>query len=716
MTLYQALSQQKKSTEPVHRFISGMLGIPLDGERLVEVPNRNAFVYVRLRNNQSEVIQAYNNQVSPAYNLPVLVERMGNRYEVVSVDTQRYENNWASFAPFLPRHGNTHSFDIESGGGGDIVWVYPRQFMPLLVMPSGSAGAANLIVNAYTLKNDDGTWRYVGNTGTQSLNPYIPSSTSGAVMGLVYLDSESGNPQFIINSGTVFSNTITGSSQITPYIPQVTSNTQIPLAAVRLVTGSVLSWDNIYDVRQFVHTESEGGSAGVDTIGIAGMDEGVPVGTGTILNVVGGGATLTRSGTVLNLDVQAGAGGSGLGVMAQDEGVPLGTGTTFNFVGNNVHASISGAVVRVFVTGSSGLTVQDTEGTSVPSVSTIVFTGTATPNVVNEGSGKVLVYITDNGIDIIQPGGATVAGSKDVVFNDSTVVGTGTIAFITHTPKALPEAYGYDYKINASSISGSITVTLTHIDGSTPSSSNPLIFNIAGQRRECNSEQKITIPSGTNWFNAGSSELGGEEVDYFTYAIWSNGFVFGLGRIPWAQRGADIPGASTDEQYIRTTSGISNDDRMDVIGRIRATLSASSRVWTVSSSSSWDIISRPIYETDWLTWRPVPSGFSANPDLVCRYKLIGKMLRLSQDFDAQGTSNSTDYTETAPFRATSAIATYFQYSSCPFVRNNGSLEAAGVVWMESASNVLTFRRSANATWTASGGKVAVFNIAVELGD
>jgi hypothetical protein len=50
------------------------------------------------------------------------------------------------------------------------------------------------------------------------------------------------------------------------------------------------------------------------------------------------------------------------------------------------------------------------------------------------------------------------------------------------------------------------------------------------------------------------------------------------------------------------------------------------------------------------------------------------------------------------------------------VRNNNALEASGVVWMESNSNILTFRRSANATWTASAGKVAVFNIAIEIGD
>lgn len=305
--LEQSLLEQKQQTKQEVPQIPGILGIPLGGQRLVEVPDRNAYVYVRLRNNQSEVIQAFNNQVAASYNLPVLVERQGNRYVVIGVDTQRYENNWTSFAPFLPRHGNTHSFDIESGGGGDIVWVYPRQFMPALVFPSGSVGGPNVVVSPYTLKNDNGTWRYVGNTGTQNITSYRPSSPTGAVMGLVYLNTDDGNPYFFINSGTVFSNAITGTSQIYPYIPSVTNPaTQIPLAAIRLITGTAtLSWDNIYDVRQFIHN--------------------TPTGTG-------GGGSIT----------------------VQDEGVSQGAASVFNFVGDNVQATVSGGTARIFVTGSIG--------------------------------------------------------------------------------------------------------------------------------------------------------------------------------------------------------------------------------------------------------------------------------------------------------------------------------------------------------------------------
>jgi hypothetical protein len=259
--LVQALKRQKKQSKQEVLQLAGSLGIPMGGQKRVEVPNRNSFVYVRLRDNQNEVIQAFNNKVAASYGLPIIVERQGSRYTVVGVDTLRYQNNWNSYSPYLARHGNTHSFSTENGGGGDIVWTYIRQFMPALIMPSGSTGGPNAILNAYTLKNSDGTWKYIGVTGTPSFLPYKPTGTL-AVMTLVYLDSQSGNPYLTVGS-SYFSASITGSAQIVPYIPTLSDPNAIPLAAVRLVSGtSFIGWDNIYDARQFIHTTPTGTGGG----------------------------------------------------------------------------------------------------------------------------------------------------------------------------------------------------------------------------------------------------------------------------------------------------------------------------------------------------------------------------------------------------------------------------------------------------------------------
>lgn len=361
--LEDALFEQRELNEPNKQTLSGKLGIPLGGQRLVEVLNRNSFVYVQLRDNQNEVIQAFNNKVAPSYGLPVIVQREGTRYIVLGVDTQRYQNNWNSFAPYLPRHGNTHSFVTDvGGGGGDITWIYSRQFMPLLTIPSGSSGGPNVIVSPHVLQSISGTWSYVGNTGTQSLLQYLPTG-SNAVMILVYLDRLSGNPYLVVNSGSYFSNSITGTAQVTPYIPNVPDPfVHIPLGAVRLTTGTnIIGWDNIYDVRQYLQfittgTVTQGGSS-IDTIGFAGLYEGVPLGTGTFLNVRGNTVSFTKSGSMFDLFVTGSTHGHGvdqIGAFILDEGVPLGTGTWLNFVGDNVSVSISGTTARIFVTGSIG--------------------------------------------------------------------------------------------------------------------------------------------------------------------------------------------------------------------------------------------------------------------------------------------------------------------------------------------------------------------------
>lgn len=337
--LVKSFSKFDKSISKEPEILSGFLGIPLSGSKIVEVPGRNSYVYVRLRNNQNELIQAFNNKVAVSYNLPVLLRRDGNKYVVLGVDTKRYENNWENFAPYLPRHGNSHSLDFENGGGGDVVWVQSRQIMPMLTSPSGSVGGPNVIISPYTLLDAANNWRYIGNTGTVDLTQYNPTGTS-AIIILVSIDTTTGNPFLTVNSGTYFPNSLTGTSQIIPYIPTPPDLTRyIPDSAIRLITGTkILSWDNIYDVRQFFRTlptgsASGGGGSGTFIInnygvGLVGWDEGIFQGTGTILNVRGQNAVLTVSGTVIDVFI---TGSSSAG------GIPSGTIQIYNtgsFVGS----------------------------------------------------------------------------------------------------------------------------------------------------------------------------------------------------------------------------------------------------------------------------------------------------------------------------------------------------------------------------------------------
>jgi hypothetical protein len=225
----------------------------------VLVPNREPFVYVRLRSNPSEVIEAYNDKISPSYKLPVLLKRENNRYIVFSRDDNRYQN-WEDENPFLPRHGDTHSFDKDGGNvGSDPVFVYPYQFMPSLVSPFGSAGAENLYIFPTTI-HYNGDWKYVGNTGTASLVQYNP--TSGSCILLISLDGLTGNPNVQTTVGTYIPISATGTADIVSYLPSGEPR-YLPLTAVRLVSGTTsIGWNNLYDVRQFLSSTPTGTSGG----------------------------------------------------------------------------------------------------------------------------------------------------------------------------------------------------------------------------------------------------------------------------------------------------------------------------------------------------------------------------------------------------------------------------------------------------------------------
>lgn len=486
MKLEDALSEQKQDTQQSTLEIFGTLGIPIGGQRVVEVPTRNSFVYVRLRNNQNEVIQAFNNQVAPSYGLPVIVVRESTRYIIKAVDTLRYQSNWNSFAPYLPRHGNTHSFSPDTDSGGDVAWIYSRQFMPLLGFPSGTLGGPNIVIAPHTLESVSGTWRYLGNTGTASFLPYVPTNSTGAWMVLVYLDVASGNPYLIVNSGTIFSNGITGTAAVVPYIPNVPDpGTQIPLVAVRLVTGtSTIGWNNLYDVRQWLQPIVSGsGGGGAVGSSLIFYDENTLKGSALELNVRGNTAALIVTGTRADLFISGStqydifngtslnAGEiqdgdfwglldssdsyfvakvshsqlkenlrlffnnryqpSGSVARIQDDGTPLGTAYTFNF-GNGLAASISGSVVQVDATSASGtvVNIQD-DGASVGSASTFNFGSNINATVsgtVAHLNVQIQDYISGLDVDYVSSGTISVSpGQAYVPSLGRMVVVTGTI-------------------------------------------------------------------------------------------------------------------------------------------------------------------------------------------------------------------------------------------------------------------------------------------------
>ena len=298
--LHSAFSQLDLSKKDKDNLIPGILGFTINGINTVEVSGRNGYVYVRLRDNLNEVIQAYNDAVSPAYGLAVLLYKDDvdkTRYRIHSRDVGRYQN-WGSYSSYLPRHGSQHSFALDGTGGGDVVWVYGNQLMPLLGMPvTGSSGAMNVMVGEYN-HYYDGVWQSAGNTGTADLTSYKPIDNT-ARMVLVYMDA-SGNPK--LRAGTTyFLESVTGSSAVIPHLPALQPD-EFPVAGVRLVSGtSSITWDNIYDVRDhYGGWLKESTITGDENFVLVSGSASLP--TGRAL-AAGSGITLTDSGAGGNLTI-----------------------------------------------------------------------------------------------------------------------------------------------------------------------------------------------------------------------------------------------------------------------------------------------------------------------------------------------------------------------------------------------------------------------------
>lgn len=316
----KAVAEQKRKTESKNPLIAGTLGITMGGQTIVEVPDRPSYVYVQVRSSQAEIIQAFNQTVSPVYGLPVFIQWQGNRYVVTERDTMRY-SNWIDSSAYLPRHASTHE---ARGSAGDVVFVAQEQFLPLLPTPSGSLGNGAIIVNDYNLQGTGGNFTYFPAQATVNMTAWNPSSPTGAIMALVTLDASNNQLKYFVNSGNVFGNWLTGTADV---LPQVFTNPDLgrylPIAAVRLVSGTqAITWDNIYDVRplfglsRITIASAGGGGGSTGIMGVVGQDEGVMLGTGTYLNFVGAGVTATISGSVINVNVPGGGGSSPTGTDA----------------------------------------------------------------------------------------------------------------------------------------------------------------------------------------------------------------------------------------------------------------------------------------------------------------------------------------------------------------------------------------------------------------
>lgn len=215
---------------------------------------------------------------------------------------------------------------------------------------------------------------------------------------------------------------------------------------------------------------------------------------------------------------------------------------------------------------------------------------------------------------------------KSGAVDDYDVLGTEAKRFTSS--EYAPQGYLQNGKIERTVASSNITVAIKTLSGANPSASDPVIVRIGNTSRTITAALSVTKNAGTNWFNSGSAELATNEVDYFTYLGYNatDGVVIGFARIPFARVYGDFSATTTNEKYcaISTITNAASTDEYEVVGRFNATLSATASFnWSVPATSV--VISRPIFETRWLTYTPSWTGITVgNGTQASAYVLSGK--------------------------------------------------------------------------------------------
>ena len=210
------------------------------------------------------------------------------------------------------------------------------------------------------------------------------------------------------------------------------------------------------------------------------------------------------------------------------------------------------------------------------------------------------------------------------------------------------DSYG-SFKINPYRGASNLTLALTDINGNTPSPTYPVRVRIGNTIRQITSPLYVQLADGTNWFNAGSTELATKEIDYFAYLGYNatDGVTIGIARFGAAGLYGDFNTTPTNALYagLNTRANAAAGDEYTVIGRFAATLSAGAGyTWSVPTYTNDNLIQYPIYETRWLTWQPV---YSASASMTwtsvstnrANYKIIRDTLFFA--VDANGTTGGT---------------------------------------------------------------------------
>lgn len=247
------------------------------------------------------------------------------------------------------------------------------------------------------------------------------------------------------------------------------------------------------------------------------------------------------------------------------------------------------------------------------------------------------------------------------------------------------------YKITPTVSANDLILTLTHMDGTTPSTSRPLWFRIGSTWRSVVAALTRTLADGTNWGNAGAPELGGKAIDWFPYVVWdSNSSAVGLtySRIPYARLVSDFSSTTTNEKYCAGYSDFTSTDEVECIGRFEATLSlvATSYLWTVPTYTNLNLIQSKIDYTRDLDFANVWTNLTVgNATLYAKYNIHGRKAFVRIGIVLGSTSSvGTAPSVLLPFFP-STLGTTFEHFGEVIIRDTGTALFNGTAYLISGA-------------------------------
>lgn len=264
---------------------------------------------------------------------------------------------------------------------------------------------------------------------------------------------------------------------------------------------------------------------------------------------------------------------------------------------------------------------------------------------------------------------STLASRTETLTNKTIDATSNTISNISVNA---PQGFLLNGKIVPSVSSNNLTVALKTLAGTDPSASAPVYIRIGDTVRSVTSALSVTKNAGTNWMNAGSSELATKEIDYFVYLGYNatDGVTIGFSRIPYGTQYGDFSATTTNEKYcaISTITNASSTDYYENVGRFAATLSAGAGyTWSVPTFTPANLIQRPIYETRWsayastLTWTAsaAPTG---GTNLNYRYQIRNNNCYVKlQGYSMTAGTAVTNLVATLPIKASPNDATNINF-------------------------------------------------------